>query len=424
MKNYTLFVARRLSLSQSGRGMSPSVGVAVAAVALSMAVMLASIAIVGGFKREIRDKVIGFNSHLTLSAAATEDASGSLAEPEYGNLVSLTPTLKKILDNEPYIESYALEVAMPAIIKTPEDFKGVYFKGLEGKSEREFIASAMEEGKLPDYGSGSSGSALKAVVSRTAARQLGLKCGEKTDVYFIGDGVKVRRMEIAGIYNTHFDAYDDIYIYGAKSLIDEIAGISADKGTALHVSTTDFNRIDEYRDRLDRRLIEAYASGEIYRPYRIETARERGRSYFSWLSLLDTNVVVVLVLMTVVACITLISGLLIIILDKFSFVGVMKSLGASNASMRRVFIYLALKVTLTGLLIGDALMLTLLYVQDKTHFIGLDPESYYIDFVPVEFNWVGIAALNLGVFVVAWLALILPSQFVARISPSTTMRYE
>lgn len=419
--SYTLFISRKLSLSSGGRRWSPAVSVAVAAVALSVAVMLAAVSIVGGFKREIRDKVIGFNSHLTLSAIPqgySTDGEGT------GSLVKLSPTLADILESEPYITGYSLEAAMPAVMKTPEDFKGVYFKALEGERERQFIADNLVQGKVPQFEGVQADDALQTVISADAATQLKLKAGDKVDVYFIADGIKVRRMKVAAVFNSHFEAYDNLYIYGPKSLIDEMGGIKADEGTAIHVSTDNFDRVEEYGQRLSNRLAQAYADSEIFRPYRVETAIDRGRNYFSWLSLLDTNVAVVLVLMTVVACITLISGMLIIILDKISFVGVMKAVGASNRSLRRIFIYLALKVTLTGIAIGNALMLTLLYVQDRTHFMPLDPESYYIDFVPVRFSWAEFVALNIGVFVVAWLSLLLPSHFVARISPSSSMRYE
>lgn len=419
--SYTLFISRRLSLSSGGHRWSPAVGVAVAAVALSVAVMLAAIAIVGGFKREIRDKVIGFNSHLTLSVipqSVTAEGEGS------GNLVRLSSTMARILEEEPYVTGYSLEAAMPAVMKTPQDFKGVYFKALEGEREQAFIRKNLVAGRLPDYKNAEADSTLQTVISANAASQLQLGAGDKVDVYFIADGIKVRRMKIAGVFNSHFDAYDNLYIYGSKSLIDEMGGIRADEGTAIHVSTDDFNRVEEYGQRLSQRLARAYADSELFRPYRVETAIDRGRNYFSWLSLLDTNVAVVLVLMTVVACITLISGMLIIILDKISFIGVMKAVGASNHSLRRIFVYLALKVTLTGMIIGNALMLGVLYLQSVWHFIPLDPESYYIDFVPVQFNWPGFLILNAGVFAVSWLSLLLPSHFVARISPVSSMRYE
>ncbi len=412
---HTLYVARRLSLSSGGKRVSPAVGVATAAVALSVAVMLAAIAVVGGFKREIQDKVIGFNSHLTISAASGES----------DNLVSLSPSLRRILDETPFVTSYSLEAAMPAILKTPTDFKGVYFKALDGESGRSFIERNLESGTVPDFSQESASvENPRLLVSAVAARELGLKTGEKVDVYFISEGVKVRRMIISGIFNSHFEAYDNIYIYGSKSLIDELAGLASEKGTALHVSTDSFERVDAYADSLSGRLDRAFIQGEIYKPYKVETARERGRNYFSWLALLDTNVIVVLVLMTLVGCITLISGLLIIILDKISFIGVMKALGAADGWLRNVFIYVSLRVAVVGMLVGNILMLGLLWIQERYHLIPLDADSYYIDFVPVEISLWPVVALNAGVVLIIWLSLILPSQFVAKISPSTTMRYQ
>ncbi|MEE1023317.1 MAG: FtsX-like permease family protein [Muribaculaceae bacterium] len=415
--NYSLFLARRLSLSADGKRMSPAIGVAIAAVALSVAVMIASICIVGGFKREIRDKVVGFNSHLTLTAYQTEY--------QEDNLISLTPSMRKLLDDTDFITSYSLEAAMPAVLKTGTDFKGVYFKALDGADERAFIRKNLVAGTVPAFTDAlPTDSMMKVVMSEQAARQLELKAGDRIDVYFISDGIKVRRMDIEGVYNTHFESYDNLYLYGSKKVIDELTGIGSDKGTTLHIATDDFDRVEEYAARLSEKLNTAYADGLIYRPYRVETALDRGRNYFSWLSLLDTNVAVVLALMTVVACITLISGLLIIILDKISFVGTMKALGASDRSLGRTFIYVALKVTAFGIIIGNLLMLGLMWIQHTTHFMPLNPEHYYIDFVPVEFNWPAIAVLNAGVLAVVWLALILPSRFVARISPSESMRYE
>lgn len=420
--NYALYLARRLSLSSGGRRRSPAIVVATTAVALSVAVMLAAVSVVGGFKREIREKVVGFNSHLTVSAVVPTEGESS---DHTSNLVSLTPTFRGILDSEDYVTDYSLEAAMPAVLKTPSDFKGIYFKALEGETERRFIGSSLIEGNLPLWKNQNlSESADSILLSASAASQLLLHVGDKVDVYFISDGIRVRRMNVAGVFNTHFDAYDDVSVYGSKRIVEELSGISADKGTSLRINTVDFDRVEEFGKRLSDRLASAYAGGEVYRPYRVETAFDRGRSYFSWLSLLDTNVAVVLALMTVVGVVTLISGLLIIILDKISFVGVMKALGASDRALGRVFVYLALRVTLVGMTAGNAFMLLLLWIQKRWHVLPLDPESYYIDFVPVEFDWTAVAAIDAGAFFIVWISLILPSRFVARISPAETMRYE
>ena len=234
--NFSLFIARRLSLSTDGRKSSPAIRVSVTAVALSVAVMLASIAVVIGFKREIREKVIGFNSHITLYSqpAGSED----------DNLITLTPSLRNLLDEEPYIESYSLEASIPAILKTSSDFKGVYLRSLNGRHTEEFIRGNMEEGTIPDFSNAESKNDI--VISRIAASQLGLKTGDRIDTYFITDEVRVRRLRIAGIYNSHFDSYDQVIIYGALQLIQGIAGLSPSQGTNLQIRqgcTTDLSRL-------------------------------------------------------------------------------------------------------------------------------------------------------------------------------------
>ena len=412
--NFSLFIARRLSLSTDGRKSSPAIRVSVTAVALSVAVMLASIAVVIGFKREIREKVIGFNSHITLYSQPV----GS----EDDNLITLTPSLRNLLDEEPYIESYSLEASIPAILKTSSDFKGVYLRSLNGRNTEEFIRGNMEEGTIPDFSNAESKNDI--VISRIAASQLGLKTGDRIDTYFITDEVRVRRLRIAGIYNSHFDSYDQVIIYGALQLIQGIAGLSPAQGTNLQIHTDDFSRLEDNTSRLHNRLIEALADGTIYKYYRIENARMQGAGYFHWLSLLDTNVAVVLTLMTIVAVATLISGMLILILDKKRIIGVVRAMGASIGNVRRIFIYLALKVALIGMLTGNAVMLILLYCQDRWHFMPLDPEAYYIDFVPVEINPLHVVILNVAVFAAVWLALIIPSGFVARISPAEALQDE
>lgn len=410
----SLFLARRLSLSSGRRKSSPAIRVSVAAVALSVAVMLASLAVVIGFKREIKGKITGFNSHISLYDMPTESGGD--------NLVTLTPSLTAMLDELPFVTDYSLEVSIPAILKTSSDFKGVYLRSLNGESTRQFILSNLEEGRMPDYSQPES--EKKIVISRRAASQLGLKTGDKIDTYFISDDVRVRRLEIVGIYNSHFDSYDQVLIYGALPLIQGVAGISKSQGTSIQVQTDDFGRVDEYADEVQTVLAMGVADGRLFQYYRVDTARNQGAGYFHWLALLDTNVAVVLALMTIVAVATLISGMLILILDKKRFIGVTRAMGASVADVRRVFVYLALKVAMWGMLIGNIVMIALLYCQDRTHFLPLDPEAYYIDFVPVEINWTAIVIMNAVCLVVIYLSLILPSRFVARISPAEAMRSE
>ncbi len=398
--NYSFFLARRIGLSEGGRKSSPAVKVAVTAVALAVAVMLASVSIVLGFKREIRDKVIGFNSHISIYAVPAGETDT--------NLLTLTPTLSGILDNMEFVIDYSLEASIPAILKTKTDFKGVYMRSLGGESIRNSDEKEIQ----------------KAVISRIAANQLRLKTGDRIDTYFISDDVRVRRLEIAGIFNSHFDTYDGIYIYGALPLIQQLGGIGEKQGTSLMIHTDDFNRVGEYSDEIRATLNKALAEGLIYRHYKVQDALTQGAGYFQWLSLLDTNVIVILLLMTVVSIATLISGMLIIILDKKRFIGIIRSLGTPVRNVRKIFVFLAMKVALIGLLAGNALMLSLLWAQQRWHLLRLDPDAYYIDFVPVEMAPGWFLMLNAGILAVIYLSLILPSIFAAKISPAETMRYE
>lgn len=411
--NYALYLGRRLALGSAGRNASPGVKVATAAIALSVAVMVASIAIVLGFKREITDKVLGFTSHIMMTVNAENDGD---------NLVTLTPTLKTLLDSQECIKDYSLQISIPAILKTPNDFKGIFLKTLDDKATREFLKSNLISGNIPDYSQDST--RLDIVLSRMAASQLGLELNDKVDCYFINDEVKVRRIRVAGVFDSHFDAYDDLMVYGSRGLAEAFTGLKPNQGSSILITTSDFSRLDEETSYLQDTLNKAFADGLIYKSYYLENAHVQGASYFHWLSMLDTNVIVVLTLMMIVGCVTLVSGMLTIILDKKRFIGLVKALGASNGKVRQVFIYLALRVALLGMVIGNALIIALLLIQDKYHIFKLDATSYYIDFVPVEMNWNAFAILNVGVLIVIYFTLIFPSRIIAKISPSETMRSE
>lgn len=409
--NYSFFIARRLSFGSDGRRSSPAVRVATIAIALSVTVMLAAIAIVSGFKREITEKVTGFNSDILVQVQPMHGAD---------NILDLTPNLRRVLDSVPGVKEYALQTTMPAILKTPTDFKGIYLKGIVDEPSRRFFTKNLVQGRVPEFGTDTASHEI--LISRMAASQLGLNTGDRIDTYFITDEVRVRPLRVAGVYDSHFEAYDNVMVYGDVRLINSIAGFKGQKGLVMQVTVDDFSRLHETTDALCRSLDAASGKSYINRYYAVDDARSNGAGYFHWLDLLDVNVVVILALMTAVGCITLVSGMLIMILDKKRLIGLLKSLGAPTRAVRRVFVYLAIRVAWQGMLVGNVLGLGLLFAQMKTHFIPLDADSYYIDFVPVEISWPAILLLNAGVIVVVWAALVLPSRFVAGISPAETMR--
>lgn len=418
----SFFIARKLSISSAGKKLSPAVSVGIAAVALAVMVMACAIAIVGGFKREITNKVAGFNSHITLTPLITESDAEALPAGEPHNLLTLTPTLKKILESRPYIRDYALQAAVPAIFKTSTDFKGAYLKSLTGEDNMEFVSSSMISGEIPDYSL--SESANDIVISSDVASALGLNTGDNIDTYFITDRILARKLKVAGIFNSHFDIFDRTFAFGSLPLVQEMGNVSPSQATSIVISTDDFSRVNDYAADLNNTLIESYTSQEIFRLYNITSARDSGMGYFHWLEMLDTNVIVVLTLMTIVAVITLISGMLILMVDKVRVIALLAALGASRTLISGIFMRLAVKIAIIGLLIGDALSLGLLYFQHTTHILPLDPDSYYIDFVPVEISIPSIIILNVAVMVVIWLALILPSRFAGKVAPARTLARE
>lgn len=403
------YVARRLSLSAEGGGWSPPVVVSVVAVALSLSVMLASVCIVLGFKAEITAGIVGFNSHLAV-VPPEDSATGVL---------TLTPSLREVLDNEEYVRGYTFEVSAPAVLKTPTEFKGIYLRGIDGGPDSTFLSGKLKEGSLPDFGSAAGG----ILLSRATADALGVKAGSKLDTYFTGgdSGVTMRTYRVSGIYSSDFE-YDSHYAYMSAADVRDVFGLAADEGSALRVTTSDFDLAPQYARQLNSRLVRGLAEGELYSSYRVADTPHQAAGYFSWLSLLDTNVAVILALMTAVSAMTLISAMLILIGEKERVVGVLRALGGSRGLVRRVFVALALRIGLTGMAVGNVLTLVFLWLEQRYHFVRLDAASYYMDFMPVSMDWAVIAAVNAGVLAAVFVLLLWPSASAARISPASSLR--
>ncbi|MDE7462885.1 MAG: ABC transporter permease [Muribaculaceae bacterium] len=423
----SFFLARRLSLSSQGHRSSPAVRVAVTAVALSVIVMMGAIAIVMGFKDEITRKVSGFNSHILLTLHQSAPDPESISDDDYSEsdrstILTLTPTLNKIILSSPGVTDVAVQASIPAILKPAGDFKGVYLKSLEGESLKDFISSSLLKGSLPDYSSSESDNLI--VISSKVADALSLSAGDSVDTYFITDKLRVRKLKIAGVFDSHFEAYDDSFIYGSLRLIQNLAALTPGQGTSLAVSVADLSRVDQTADLLTDNLISAYQQGMIYRLYRAESVTQTGAAYFQWLSMLDMNVVVVLVLMTIVACVTLCSGMLILMMDKVRFIALMQALGASRALIGRIFLLLSVRIALIGLAIGDIIGIGILYLQQRFHFMHLDAESYYIDFVPVKLSAPPILILNASVIGIILCVLWLPSRLSQKKVPARLLAGE
>lgn len=408
MLNTSWFIARRLSLSSRDRKSSPAIKVAVISTALSMAIMLLAVSVVGGFRREIRDKVIGFDAHISLYPLA-EDESEETA-------LNYTPELKAVVTSQPWVKRADLMVTAPVLVKTNDAFKGLYLRGVEDDYDFSFLRSNLTQGSLP---------APKAkadiLISESAATKLGVVAGDSV-ILFISDDLKARKVRVSGVFNTRFDSYDRYFAYAPAALVRNLTGLLPWQGTGLDIITDNTAALEEYNASLIAGISKAVEEGRVHQSLTSLTVHQKGSHYFAWLDLLDINVWVILVLMSAVALFTLVSGMLILILEKLRFIGVMRSLGGTRGAVRNVFVLLAVRVALRGMLIGGALAMALIVLQHYTRIIPLDPEAYYIDFVPVSLEPLSLVAVPVAFIVVSWLALILPSQVAGRIRPSRTLR--
>lgn len=417
-----LWLARRLSLKEGAIGQrriwSPGVIVAVAAVALSVCVMIISIAVVTGFREEITAKVSGFEQQITITA----DRSGFMSEPYVEQGIRLTDSLQEairnVVGNDAVVD---VTLRQPAILKTDTEFQGVVIKGIpSGGSDEAFITPQITDGGMFNADSLNS-----IAVSRHTAEAIGVAVGDRVFVhFFIGDNLLTRRLKIAAIFDTHFSDYDKLMAYAPLRTLQNVVRVDSLTGTTVDINRLQPDKIDRSVDKLRFALTDYAANRHENLRYHVAGIHETGALYFSWLALIDTNVIVILVLMSCVAGFTLISSLLVIILQRIPTIGILKAMGADDKLLRRTFIAISSRLALAGILLGNLVALGIIFVQSRFHLIGLDPESYYLNFVPVRVNFATIAVLDIAVAVLCLLLMLIPSRMIASLNPADTMRYE
>ena len=414
--NFPLFIARRIYGESDTRQMvsRPAIRIATAGVAIGLAVMIVSVSVVFGFKHTIRDKVVGFGSHIQVGNFMTLQA-GEQYPVQMGD--SMMAALRNT-QGVSHVQRFAMK---QGILKTDNDFLGVAFKGVGPEFDSTFIHQNMVEGTIPAFSD--SASTNRLLISKPMADKLRLKTGERIFAYFIDEnGVRARRFTISGIYQTNLSQYDDIICYTDLYTTVRLNGWKSDQVSGAEVSVSDFNRVDEtesiYINKVNRQT-DAY--GETYST---KTIRELNPQIFSWLDLLDMNVWIILALMTAVAAVTMISGLLIIILERTTMIGVLKALGARNKTIRHTFLWFAVFMIGRGLIIGNILGIGLVVLQRLTGLVKLDADTYYVSTVPVELNLPIILLLNIATLIISVLVLIGPSYLISHIHPAKSMRYE
>lgn len=412
---FELFFIKKLHLYRTGKSAESSaftLKIATFGISLAIIIMIASIAIVSGFKSTIINKISQLEPHIELRTGEYQATNAS------ADSISLSPELIQAINSQTGgIKSASLVAESPCIVKTKDDFNGMVLKGVTEKFDSTFLSGCITDGTYNVSGN-------NIIISKHIADKIKISTGNKISVFFIKDEkIKQRRLTVAGIYNTDFEDFDKAIIIGDIKIVQSVNSWNNDTGTSIDIFCNDINEAGTVRENIASSLFKSLYAQNSDKVYQLSTIRENNSTYFAWLDLLDTNIVVILILMTIVSCFSLIAGLLIVVLNRINMIGILKSLGADNRCIRTIFIYLAEKIILRAMVIGNAAGLLLIMLQKHFHIIGLDASTYYMSYVPVEIN-IWLLVLNIGILIVSTAALIGPSYIIASITPAKTIKFE
>lgn len=391
----------------------PVVVIAMAGIAIGVAVMLISVAVVIGFKQEVRGKIVGFSSYITVMNQRVASAYDSRPVVTDDSLMALFANCPQVK----HAQRFSLKAGM---IKTQDAFQGMVLKGVGPEYDRRFLRRHLVEGECPQFSD--SASTNRVVISRLLADKLRLKVGDKLDTYFLDEQVRARRLQVVGIYCTNFADFDRMMLFTDLCTVNRLNRWHEDQSSGMEVEVRDYEQLDETTFALADQLAEH--TDRYGQRYVVVSVEQLNPQMFAWLGILDVNIWVILFLMVGVAGFTMVSGLLIIIIERTAMIGLLKSLGASNLLLRKLFLWLSVFLIGRGMLWGNVVALLLIFVQRWLGLFTLDPETYYMDTVPMALPWGYFLLINLGAFVASVLMLVGPSYLIARIHPATSMRYE
>jgi len=405
--NIEQFIARRLIKGGAGSFSAPVIRIAIVSVALGIAVMIVSIAIVTGFQKQIREKIVGFGSHIQI---AKFDSNNSFEfEP-----VSKNQTFYKEIKKTKGIRNIQVFATKAGIIKTSEQIQGVVFKGVGEDFDWSFFSDKLVQGKA--FSTLDTVANDSVIISQNLADLLKIKLGEPLRMYFIIDNVtRARRFNVSGIYNTGLAEFDLKFILGDIRQIQKLNDWSSDSVSGFDIYIDNFSELDNMG-----KAVYKSAGYEM----NARTIRDLYPQMFDWLDLQDMNVIIILVLMVLVSGMAMISTLLILILERTSMIGVLKALGARNLSIRRIFLYNAAYIIGKGMLYGNIAGISICLLQSGFNIVSLPQESYFMSVVPINLNVFHILLLNAGTLTACTLMLLLPSFVITRISPVKAIRFE
>jgi lipoprotein-releasing system permease protein len=407
--NFELFITRHIIGKEKENLSRPAVRIGIISIALGLAVMIVAISILRGFQKEIREKVSGFAAHITITSydfnKSLESTAVLIDQPFYPHLDTL--------DGVRHIQVFATK---GGIIKTEEQMEGVILKGVGRDHDWTLVQEWVLEGIIPVFND--SVRSTDILISSSIASKMGFSLGDDVRMYFVTEGQKQptgRKFRVAGIYSSGFEDFDAQYIYGDIRQIQRLNNWNESMVSGFEVLVEDFDKVEEIGETL---------KSHIGYHLKSETVKQTKEQIFSWLELQDMNVIVIIVLMVVVAGFSMISALLILILEKTNMIGILKALGTKNASIRKIFIYNAAYIIGIGVLWGNVIGIGLCLLQSYFSLVPLPVESYYVSTVPIHLSWSYVVILNIGTFIFCTLMLIIPSFVITRITPVKAIRFK
>mgnify|MGYP002624547334 CR=1 FL=1 len=414
--NLPLFISRRIYSDQGDRHKvsRPAIRIATIGVGIGLAVMIITVSVVMGFKHTIRDKVVGFGSHIQVVNFSSVNSVENYA-------ICIDDSMRRVLTGIEGVRHVQRYTMARGILKTDDDFLGVAFKGIGPEYDLDFLRENLIDGQMPVFSD--TASTNKLLLSRIMADKLKVNVGDRIFAYFIDEtNVRTRRFTVEGIYQTNMTRFDEMICFTDLYTACKLNGWSAERCSGGEVLVSDFGQLDAVYNTIINKVNRTtdrdgclFSSQTIYEAY---------PQIFTWLELLDINVWIILGLMICLAGITMISGLLIIILERTSMIGVLKALGARNKSIRHTFLWFSAFIISRGLLLGDIIGIGIVLFQKLTGIIKLDPQTYYVSEAPMELNIPIIILLNIATLIVSISVLIIPSFFISHIHPAKSMRYE
>ena len=400
-------IASRLYFSEEGKARTsrPAVRVALGGIIIGVVVMIVAICVVVGFKQEVQRKVAGFGSHIQV-VNFDNNATYEL-QP-----VDISDSLINKLQGLHHVKKVSTFASKPGILKTDSAFQGIIFKGTD---YWDYFADNLVVGSLPT-------AANEVIISTVLASQLHLTVGDQILCYFVQESLRVRKLYISGLYNTCMSEMDRMFVLGDIALVRQLNHWKDSQASGIEVLVDDLKYLHEVADRVY--FATANRLDEAGNAFYTQTLEQLNPQIFGWLDLLDMNVIIIILLMLCVSGFSIITGLIILILESVNLIGTLKALGANNQFVRRIFIYEAILLVGKGMVLGNIIGLGLVALQHFTRIIPLDAATYYVSYVPMAFPWGWLIILNLGVLAISWLVLLAPSAIVSQISPAKVMHFE